>query len=113
MLGMEPYEPGFEAQVRSLGVSQEGMGGGEGLRPFVATKGGQRFDPEQSEQAIDGGARIKILRLDPADRCPSDQWEHSRSVMFRDHELRRPEPGQLITHRVIGGIDAEQCELPG
>lgn len=113
MLGMESEQPGFQAQLRSLGVAQQGVGGRQGLGPFVTTERRQRFHPEQGQQAVDGRARIKVLWVDPADGRDPDQREQTRPVGLRGDQLRRSQPGQLITDRLVTRVDAEQGELAG
>ena len=46
MLGMQAEQPGLQAQVGSLGVAYQGLGGRQRLRPLVTAEGRQCFDAE-------------------------------------------------------------------
>ena len=82
MLGVEPEQTGLEVKPRPIRVSQQRVGGGQGFGPLIATEGGQRFDAEQRLQPVDRGARIEVLRLDPAGWRAPRQREQSRPVHF-------------------------------
>ena len=89
------------------------MGGRQRLRPLVAAEGRQGFDAEQSLQALDGRAGIKVEWIGPADWGRPDQREQARPIPFGRDQLRRSQPGQLIAKRVFGRLDAQQRELAG
>ena len=113
VFGMQPQAPRFEPQVSALDVAEECAGSRKCFGPLVAAERGECLHPEQRQQLADRRAGVELLGSGPAHRRRPDQARQPDPIVFGCDQLRRPQPSQLIAHRFVGRLDAQQGQFTG